>query len=185
MPDSVDALETRAASTADAPVQALEDVMFPALPKELGRLNDFAAQTNERDVKARLRATAILVLKQQGYNRREIGRMCGMTPNAVRVALWRARSAGRLNDLRDVLQNDSMALAIEGLNYHLKKKDKDAIFKTLEGLGEFKSYNNNKNDGAAGYVMPALTVTIVNAPNQGGEQIVSTPVGSPRIDKVE
>lgn len=184
MPDSVDALEMREARAADTP-EPIEDVMFPELPKELGELNDFAKELTERDAKVRLKANAILILRQQGKNRREIGRMLGMTPNAVRVALWRARKAGRLNDIRSILENDSAARAVESLNYHLDKKDKDSTFKTLEGLGLFRSYNNSKMEAGAGFVMPALNVTIVNAPNQGEQQIVSTPIGVPRKDKAE
>lgn len=186
MTTPLDALEMRAPQ-APAPARASDaDVLFPALPPDLDGLeglNEFAKQITARDAKARLRGTAILVLRQQGYNRREIGRMVGMTPNAVRVALWRARQSGRLNELRGILEHDSLALAIESLNFHLKKKDKDCTIETLKGLGQFKSYNNSKVDGTPGFTMPALTVTIVNAPNQGGQQaIVSDPIGSPRAD---
>src|SRR4051812_31107430 len=125
MPDSPDALDVRAASPAPALKEPIEDIMFPALPENLSPLNDFAQQTNARNVRSRIRASAILALRSQGFNRMEIGKMVGLTPNAVRVALYRARRAGAINDLRDILQNDSMALAIESLNYHLKKKDKD------------------------------------------------------------
>lgn len=184
MPDTLDQLEMREARPAEAPAAPLEEVMFPGLPEGVDIAGvDYAKGVNERNLKARMRATALLVLKQQGYSRHEIGRMLGMTANAVRVALNRARQAGRLNDLRSILENDSLALAIEGLNFHLKKKDKEAVFKTLEGLGQFRNYNNSKMEGGAGFTMPALSVTIVNAPNAGQQQIVSSPVGVPREDK--
>jgi hypothetical protein len=182
MSDSLDALEMRPAVPAAAPVEPAEDVMFPALPAEIEGANDYAKGLTERNAKARLKASAILILRQQGYNRREIGRMVGLTPNAVRVALWRARQAGKLNELRGILENDSLALAIESLNFHLKAKDKDATFETLKGLGQFRDYNNSKIDGAPAFTMPALQVTIVNAPNAGGQQIVSAPIGVPRED---
>lgn len=183
MPDSLDALEMREARPAEAPDTPLEDVMFPGLPDGVIDTTEYAKGVSERNLKARMRATALLVLKQQGYSRHEIGRMLGMTANAVRVALNRARQAGRLNELRGILENDSLALAIEGLNFHLKKKDKEAVFKTLEGLGHFRNYNNSKMEGGAGFTMPALSVTIVNAPNAGEQQIISQPVGVPREDK--
>lgn len=182
MPDSLDALEMRDAHAPEAPATPLEDVMFPALPAGVDD-TDYTRGVNERTARARSKAAALLILKQQGYTRREIGRMLGMTANAVRVALNRARATGRLNDLRSVLENDSLALAIEGLNHHLRKKDKDAVFKTLEGLGHFRNYNNSKMEGGAGFVMPSLSVTIVNAPNAGEQMIVSQPVGQPRVDK--
>lgn len=182
MPDSLDAVEMRPARPDEPAPVPIEDVLFPDLPAELGELNDFAKTLTEKNVKAKMRATALLVLKQQGYNRREIGRMLNMTPNAVRVALNRARQAGKLNDLRSILESDSAALAIESLNFHLQKKDKDATFKTLEGLGHFRNYNNSKMEGGVGFQMPSLTVTIVNAPNAGQQAIVSNPIGTPRED---
>lgn len=185
MPDSVDALEVRAAHPAQPTEPDLADVLFPNLPPELGELNDYAKGVTEKNAKARLKATALLILKQQGHTRREIGRMLGMTANAVRVALSRARAAGKINELRGILENDSLALAIDSLNHHLLKKDKDATFKTLEGLGHFRSYQHQKHEGPlAG--MPALTINIVNAPNDGGQQqiIGSAPIGTPRADAV-
>jgi DNA-binding CsgD family transcriptional regulator len=184
VPVTVDALEMIPAVAPAKPELSDAEVLFPALP-ELGEQNEYAAITNTARVKARLRATALLTLRSQGHNTREIGRMLGMTPHAVQMALWRARKAGRLNDLRHILENDSAALAIDSLNFHLKKKDKDATFKTLEGLGHFKNYNHNAGTGGPVFQMPALTVTVVNAPNQGGQQLLSAPIGQPREDKAD
>lgn len=184
MPDSLDAIEMREVRVDPAPDTPIEDIMFPDLPPDVRDLNDAAKQVHERNVRTRMRSTVMLVMRQQGYTRREIGKFLNITPNAVRVALNRARAAGKLNDLRAILENDSLALAVESLNFHLKKKDKDLTLETLKGLGQFKSYNNTKNEGAPGFTMPSLTVTVVNAPNHAGEQvIVSAPVGTPREDK--
>lgn len=164
----------------------LEDVLFPAVPIADEDMNTFTKALSLREGKARTKATVLLVLRQQGRSMREIASLLEMTPNAVRVALQRARAAGKINELRGLLENDSLALAVESLNHHLKKKDKDATFKTLEGLGHFRNYNNSKMEGGAGFTMPPLTINIVNAPNNGGmQQIVgSAPVGAPREDAV-
>lgn len=188
MPTSpVDTLEMRDASALMAPAAAdesIEDVLFPPLPPGLDPENKRVKEITERDLKTKFRATALLVLRMQGYSRREIGQLMGMTPNCVRVSLNRARQKGHLGDLRAILENDSAALAVESLNFHLKKKDKDVTVETLKGLGHFRTYNHSKMEGVAGASMPALSVTIVNAPNaDGGQQaIVSTPVGMPRED---
>lgn len=148
---------------------SLEELLFPALP-EIAKDSKLGKAIAERLTKQRLRATAILTLQSQGFSRREIGRMCGMSPNAVRMALNRARKLGKLNDLRSILENDSMSLAIEGLNHHLRLKDKDAIFEHLKGMGQWRSYNNNKHDGVPPGGLPELNV------------VVNVVAGAPRPD---
>lgn len=156
-----------------------EDVLFPGLPDDAA-LSKLGQSITERQAKHRLKAAALLALQQQGYSRREISRMLGMSVNAVRMALNRARKAGRLNDLRNILEHDSLALAIEGLNHHLRLKDKDAIFKHLEGMGQWRSYQHNKHDGVPPGGMPALQVVVqVQA---GAPVVESVPLGTPRED---
>jgi hypothetical protein len=167
--------------------EVIADVMFPALPDpELA-----AAQAKPATVRAaraqterqRLKAAAILVLRAQGHGRDRIAKMLGMTPRAVRAALYRARAKGLLDDITGALEHDSLALAVDGLNYHLERKDKDAIFETLKGLGRFRQYSWAKHDGALTQ-MPPLTVNIITAPPRPdqGEVVVSTPMGTPRED---
>jgi hypothetical protein len=104
-----------------------------------------------------------------------------MTPNAVRVALNRARAANKLNDIATVLGSESAALAVESLNSHLKKKNLDATLETLKGLGHFRNYNNSKNEHVGSAGMPALVVNVM-APAVGAVQIATAPVGVPRED---
>lgn len=169
---------------ADLPVATddtpLEDILFPGLP-DAAKDSKLGKAIAERLTKQRLKAAAILTLQSQGFSRREIGRMCGMSPNAVRMALNRARKLGRLNDLRSVLENDSMALAVEGLNHHLRLKDKDAIFEHLKGMGQWRSYNNNKHDGVPAGGLPDLNVVVnvvAGAPRPDVQAL-----GVPRVDE--
>lgn len=157
-----------------------EDALFPPLPPEAD--TPHAKEISFKLARSRAKAAALIALRQQGYTRKEIGRLLGMHPNAVRVALNRARSQGKLNELRAVLENDSLALAVEGLNYHLEKRDKDAIFKHLEGMGHWKSYSNNKSEGGGSTTLPPLQVNVSfnNAPV--GAVIASEPMGTPRED---
>jgi hypothetical protein len=85
-----------------------------------------------------------------------------------------------------VLEHDSLALAVEGLNYHLARRDKDAIFKHLEGMGQWKSYGHQKHDGAGAFHLPALQVNIQVAPGRPDREPVSLDVlGQPRTDDEE
>lgn len=168
------------APPADGP--PLEELLFPNLP-EIAKDSKLGKAITERLAKQRLRAVAIITLQQQGFSRREIGRLCGMSPNAVRMALTRARAAGRLNDLRSILENDSMALAVEGLNHHLRLKDKDAIFEHLKGMGQWRSYNNNKHDGVPAGGLPELNV-VVNVV-AGAPRPEVQALGVPRADDGE
>ena len=191
MPTELDQVEMQGVDVpADAPDRPLEDVLFPELPDTKafgGPLNKYAESLNSYQKARRLRSQAILLLREQGYSRKEIGKLCGMTPNAVRQALTRARREGKLNELRSILENDSLALAIESLNHHLLAKDKDATFKTLEGLGQFRAYNNSKHEGTPGFTMPALTVNVVAvAPPAAGApagEPGEAPLGVPREDR--
>lgn len=187
MPDDLDALELRpemvVVDAVPVPEVPIEDVMFPALPPAVCESQSSASRAFvQACTTGRARASAILILQQQGHSSREIGKMLGLSDVAVRQALSRARRAGRLNDLRQILENDSTALAVESLNHHLRAKDKQATFKHLEGMGHWKKFNNNTNEGSPTFVMPKLEVTVINAPNMGGQQIVSMPVGVPRED---
>lgn len=160
--------------------------LFPELPAEA--LETKAGQAlSFKLARSRAKGAALLILRQQGYTRKQIGQLLGMAPNAVRVALNRARAQGKLNELRGILENDSLALAVEGLNYHLEKRDKDAIFKHLEGMGHWKSYSNNKTDGGGATTLPPLTVNIQVAqlaPGVSGQPVVvSEPMGKPREDE--
>jgi predicted transcriptional regulator len=194
MPDDSHALDrveiTPAAAVVPAAVQVpLEDVMFPVLdlsgvPESAETRRRRAAQSDTPETR-RVKANTLLLMQTQGYSRKDIGKTLGMTETAVKHALTRARHANRLDDLRRTLEIDSRALAIEGLNYHLEKRDKEAIFKTLKGLGDFRTYTNNRHDSGGVLGMPPLTVTIVNNPGTVGraEKIIeSSPMGAPRED---
>lgn len=168
---------------------AIDEIMFPDIPRSALTADDKLEMTKyavvERDAQARrrFRAQAILLMRERGYSVRDIARMIGSSPKGVAQALYRARKAGRLDDLRGVLEHDSLALAVDGLNHHLRAKDKEAIFETLKGLGQFRQYHNNKHDGMPSGGMPPLTVNIVNAaPGSAQALVVSEPMGTPRED---
>jgi hypothetical protein len=112
-----------------------------------------------------------------------MGRMLHMTPNAVRMALNRARKAGKIEDLRYLLENDCMALAVESLQHHLRLQDKEATFKHLEGMGVWKTYAHSRHEGGPTLTLPALQVNVQVA--AGAPVIESVPIGVPRGDEPE
>lgn len=124
----------------------------------------------EGAVRRRARGQAVLIMKTSGMTRRQIGRVLNISENAVKMILIRARRANRLNDLRDILEHDVAANAIDRVNGAIlnKKSEKgvDVAVKTLEGLGHFRNYSHSKNEGAAGASMPALQVNVVFGPGQ-------------------
>jgi hypothetical protein len=129
----------------------------------LARLQ-FALRSNEQAVKARLRAHSLLALAQAGYNRVQIAKMLGVKPNTVKVALWRARRVGRLNDLKDALEHDTSALAVDRVNSAIRKGDAkaaDVAIEHLKGVGLYKNHSNVKNEGGAGFTMPPLQINVV------------------------
>jgi hypothetical protein len=154
------------------------DALAPALPDNLDHSKPAVKRESAAVAAARVRAAAIIGLRLQGKKRREIAQILGMTPIAVKFVLVRARRRGWLNDVDADLRADSAALAVEGLNALLEKRDKDAVFKTLEGLGHFKSYKHNEG-GVATHELPSLNVNILNAPSTP-QPVVS--VGKPRED---
>jgi predicted transcriptional regulator len=121
----------------------------------------FLQGSNEQAVRARIRANRLIALAQAGYTRRQIAKLLGLKPNTVKVALWRARSSKRLNDLRDMLENDTSALAVDTVNHHLRKHDKDVAIEHLKGMGFYKNHSNVKNEGGSGFTMPPLTVNVL------------------------
>lgn len=129
--------------------------------------------SNEQAVKARLRGQALLALANSGYTRAQIAKLLGLKENTVKVALWRARAAGRLNDLRNILEHDSTALAVDTVNYHLRKKNADVAIEHLKGVGYYKNHSHMKHDGVPVGGMPPLTVNVVVQNAIGGAMPVT------------
>lgn len=119
--------------------------------------------TRAQSVKALARRSALIALVKAGHPQRKIGEMLGLKPNAVRVAIWRARTDGHLNDLREMLNNEVSALAIDTVRHHLKKRNADVAVEHLKGVGLYKNHSNQKIDGpgAGGFQMPPFQVNIV------------------------
>lgn len=129
--------------------------------------------TRAQSVKALARRSALIALVKAGHSSRKIGEMLGLKPNAVRVAIWRARNDGHLNDLREMLNNEVSALAIDTVKHHIKKKNADVAIEHLKGVGLYKNHSNVKNEGGgAGFQMPPLQVNVV-VQNQAGAMPVT------------
>ena len=160
------------------PAEVIADLTAAAEGQEesssaVQRLKD-AIGTNTASVKARERDNQLVALIQAGHTQRKIGELLGLKPNAVRVALWRARHRGVLNDLRSRLEHDTTALAIDTVNYHIKtKKSESAAIEHLRGMGFYKNHSNVKNEGggAGGFQMPPLQVNVVVQNNQGAAHV--------------
>jgi predicted transcriptional regulator len=161
-----EALEAAPAATGVVELGDLGETLFPNLPRfpDGDDGTPYAKDVDVRVVRQRLRAQVLLTLRAQGFSVPETARMVGMTPTAVKKALTRARAAGRLNDLRGILRNDSLARAVDGLNHHLDKKDKDAIFKTLDAVGGEVGWQAGRQAPSVtgGAQLPPLQLTIVN-----------------------
>lgn len=96
------------------------------------------------------RVEIVAAMMQQGYTRARVAHALHMSLPAVAWCITQARkrellqsgvieAIGRLND-------EAVPLAVEGLLHHLGKKDKEAVFKTLEGRGLLVHHASNKNE---------------------------------------
>lgn len=178
----------------DAPQPAevevpIEEICFPDLPADVesDEKSSLVKAIRARQTRARLRAAALITLKGQGYSYGQIAEMVGLSVNAVKLACKRARARGKLNDLRATLENESMALAVDSLNHHLRAKDKQMTIEHLKGMGQYRHYNNNHNDGVPGFTMPALQVNVVvqagmPAPTPETFDVSDGEIGVPRVD---
>lgn len=134
------------------------------------------------------RAVLVLALRLEGYNYVEIQKKTGLSTEQVRYACRRARQAGKLRDVIDLIDNEAVPQAVENLNDLLQKGDKEATFEVLKGRGAFRRYSNDKQvGGIAATSIPALHINILTP--AGGEMptvIVNSDrgavIGTPRED---
>lgn len=165
MPDLEPAPGGLAAAPAE-PQLSVADVIAPegldVIPSAVEQLQ-VKLGTSEQTVKMRARAGALLALAQAGKSRAEIAKALGMKPNAVKVALWRLRSAGLLNDLRDKLQHDVAANAVDCVNRAIvKDRNVDVAMEALKGVGFWKNHSHSKHEGGpGGFQMPPLQVNVI------------------------
>lgn len=118
--------------------------------------------TKSQSVKAQVRYNEILALTRAGHSIRKIAEMKGLKQNTVKQVIFRARRSRVLNDLREILEHETTALAVDTVNHHLKKKNADVAVEHLKGMGLYKNHSNVKNDGGgAGFQMPPLQVNVV------------------------
>lgn len=149
-----------------------------------------AIGANEQAVKARARRAHLLNLAKAGFTRKQIAKLLGVKENTVKVALWRARASGELNDLRDILAHDTTALAVDTVNHHLKKKNPSVAIEHLKGIGLYKNHSNVKNEGVPSSGLPPLQVNVVfqqapgvSAPTPETFDVSEACVGVQRVDE--
>lgn len=196
MHSRVDALEVRKPE-APADQRSVEEILFPALeslsPALRSRVNEKLAATTRLD-EFREKAKSLLEMRSQGYTMRQISRGLAMPDGVVKLALRRARKAGLIDDAGDVLAHEAPAAAADVVMHHLTKhRDRGMAIEVLKGTGRFRTYNNNKHEGAAGTALPPLQVNVVfNAaqgavplPGQAALDVSEATVGTPRDDKPE
>jgi len=119
------------------------------------------------------RATIILALRLDGYTTDEICEKTGLGVDQVRYAMRKARQAGRLRDVIDLVDNEAVPQAVENL---LKKLRKNALtdefgeaeLQILKGRGVFQNFNKNQNPGGGGgNQLPPLQINFISP--GGGE----------------
>lgn len=110
------------------------------------------------------RALIVLALRLEGYTYQEIQDKTGLSANAVRYACRKARAAGKLRDVVDLIDNEAVPQAVENLITLLRANDKDATFKVLEGRGVLRKFSNNRNDGGGPVSSgpPPLQINIIS-----------------------
>lgn len=196
MADPVEALVSREPAREEAELQVPEltpeDVAFPELPPAPDDITEaekkVRTMTAGRIAKARLRAKLLFSLRAQQYSYGEIAQITGLSVNAVKKALKRARAAGVGGEsIQKMLAQESTELAVESLNHHLRNRDKSMTIAHLKGMGHYRNYSHNKSEGMPGFTMPALqvNVTVQNGealPPGAAIDVSDGAIGVPRTD---
>ena len=125
------------------------------------------------------RLPRIIELAAEGWTREEIAQELGMTRNALRVLLYKARQQGQLLDSEDRVVHQAVPLAIDNLINLLEKGDKHTTHEMLKGVGIWKSHAQTKNEGQTGPVVLAVKFEIPEGsqPKTIEGSIVGRPVG--------
>lgn len=122
------------------------------------------------------RATVCVALRMEGYSYPEIQEKTGLSDCQVRYACRKARAAGRLRDVLDLVDNEAVPQAVENLVKYLREPDTEmgqkATMKTLSGRGVFRNFAHNKNESAPGVTLPQLNIEIVSPVGGGVPTVV-------------
>lgn len=108
------------------------------------------------------RATVVVALRLEGYSYAEIEERTGLTLPQIRYACRKARAAGKLQDVLQLVDNEAVPQAVENLVAKLQAGDWDATRETLRGRGVFRNFSHNKNEGTPGVQLPNLNIEIVS-----------------------
>lgn len=108
------------------------------------------------------RATVVVALRLEGYSYAEIQERTGLTVTQIRYACRKARAAGKLQDVLQLVDNEAVPQAVENLVDKLRAGDWEATRETLRGRGVFRNFSHNKNEGTPGVTLPNLNIEIVN-----------------------
>jgi hypothetical protein len=112
----------------------------PALTPEL--VADSQTEISQRAAKA-------IAYRMLGYDVPSIAREMNETESSVKRHLMAGRRQGVLVDIEDRLQHHAAAIATDQLITLIEAGDKEAVFKTLSGLGHFRTHSSIKSDGPA------------------------------------
>lgn len=110
------------------------------------------------------RALIVLALRLEGYCYDDIAAKTGLSKGQIQHACMKARRAGKLRDVIDLIDNEAVPQAAENLVKFLRDGDKEATFKVLEGRGVLRRHSNNRTEG--GLVpggVPPLQINILSA----------------------
>lgn len=120
-------------------------------PENLAALS--ASQSLPHELYA-ARVAIVAALKSEGYTRKQIAKSLGMTLSGVHWCVKKARERELLKagmaETMELLENEALPLAVEGLLADLKKGNQEAYLATLRGKGLLRNYNQVKNEGGGG-----------------------------------
>ncbi len=100
------------------------------------------------------RVAIVAALKTENYTRKQIAEALGMTQGGVHWCIRKARERELLKngmaETIELLENEALPLAVEGLLKDLRKGNQAAYLATLQGKGLLRNYNQVKNEGGGG-----------------------------------
>ena len=140
-----------------------------------------------KTTKTKRRLAKIIELTSEGYSTKHIALVLTeiegeeVTPKAINQGLYRLRKMGEFNDTQDRLTHQAAPLAAEVVIERLEEGDKMIALETLKGLGLFRNYTQQKNEG--GQSVAALQVVF----QDGGRDVAikaANIVGVPQTGEV-
>lgn len=160
------------------------------LAKEFGGSD--TKDPSRRNKKLPKRLGALVMLRAQGFDNREIAARLGVTVGTVKTLIAKARKEYGWSDLGDKIMHRAIPQAVDNVIAHLDHEGtEDAVkrgqnvmtLKTLAGVGVFKTHSAVKQDSkteATNILRVEIALPSLPSGDQGPSLTIGSVIGTPR-----